>query len=295
MQISIIGTGKVGGALALALKDQGYKIAALYNRTESKALELSEITKSSVYSNPVEAAKRGEIVFITTSDSAIQDMSTNISKGHGFNEGSYVFHTSGALSSHVLQGAKDCSAFIGSIHPLQSIPGMEEGVKNFPGTVFAIEGDEESVEVGFSIARALGGLPFKIHTEDKALYHAGACAASNYLVSTVFMGVKLLERAGIPQDKAMEALMPLIKGTCGNIRELGVPQALTGPISRGEVSTVKKHLDDIKKKLPEVLIPYTSLACYTVDVSKEKGSITEEQWQSMSSMLKEIIKGNDYK
>ena len=173
-----------------------------------------------------------------------------------------------------------------SIHPMQSLASSEQAVKNFPGSYFSIEGDAEAVPEGKEIVEALGGLLVMIPGEQKALYHAGAAVASNYLVAVLDFAVMIYEALGMKRDEAVKAIMPLVRGTVNNVERVGVPDALTGPIARGDVETVEGHLEVLKKELPEMLSLYTALGRHTVKVGLAKGSLAEED----AARLREILK-----
>lgn len=275
LQIAVIGAGRVGSTLAYALHRHGHRIISIASRKLDSARRLADIVQAEPTEDVARSVAGADIVFLTVPDAAIQDVCKLISHGEWLKPGSFVFHTSGALSSEVLTTARESGAYVASLHPLQSFASMEEGLENLPGTFFVIEGDAQAIECGMHLVKQMGGRLLNISTETKPLYHAGACVASNFVVSVVRMAVELLQTIGVDADNAYEALTPLVVGTFRNIQSLGVPQALTGPISRGDTETLSKHLDALNTYRSELLPVYLELARYTVKVALEKGTIDE--------------------
>ncbi|OGW52403.1 MAG: hypothetical protein A2Z46_01730 [Nitrospirae bacterium RBG_19FT_COMBO_55_12] len=166
------------------------------------------------------------------------------------------------------------------VHPLQSVPGREQGIKNLPGSYFRIEADPEALETAKDLVKALGGIElvmpkWRSDKHSAALYHAGAVTVSNFFVALIDYGIKFYEALGADKQEALKAVLPLIRGTLHNIETLGIPDALTGPIMRGDAQTVRDHLEAMQAKAPELLGLYKELAKRTISVAQDKGSITE--------------------
>lgn len=291
--VSIVGAGKVGTALGYLLRRGGYQIVGIGSRTIESAKRAREfIGEGEATTDLKAAAGRAEIVFITTSDDAIGKVCMKISSEGGFNTGAVVFHTCGALSSEVLRSARTLGANIASLHPLQSLADVNEAVKNIPGSYFCIEGDEIALSIAREIVNVLKGREIRLRVDKKPLYHAGASVASNFLVATVGFGLELFDAAGINRQDSLNALMPLIKGTIKNIETLGIPSALTGPISRGDTGVIEDHLSVISKELPGVLRLYTELGRYTVKVALEKGTINGSDAERIISLFDKYQQGS---
>jgi len=275
-KVSIIGAGVVGTAMGYLLKRGGYHIAGISSRRiESAKKAIEFIGEGDASTDPVTTAKKADIVFITTPDRAIEDVCIRVASEGGFNPSAIVFHMSGALSSEILGSARRVGARVGSIHPLQSLADLSEAVKNIPNSYFCIEGDEEAVSAAREIVDSVGGKEITIGIDKKPLYHAGASVASNFLIR---------------REDSLHALMPLIKGTIANIERLGIPKALTGPISRGDIEVVDGHLKGIAREKEELINLYLELGRYTVKVAIEKGSIKREDAEKIVSLLNEYDK-----
>jgi predicted short-subunit dehydrogenase-like oxidoreductase (DUF2520 family) len=285
-KVAIIGAGVVGTALGYLLKKAGYEIAGIASRTRTSAQKARKFIGQGDVSTDLSAvARKADIVFITTSDTAIEDACRSIASGGGFRQGAFVLHTCGALPSGILRSAKKRGAKTGSLHPLQSLANVKEAVKNLPGSYFCVEGDPEAVAVAKEVVRALKGKEIAIQVTKKPLYHAGACAASNFLVATVGFGLDLFQAAGISRQDSIAALMPLIKGTVRNIESLGIPAALTGPIARGDARVVEDHLCALSKKGKLMTALYTELGKYTVTTGIRKGTLKKEGARALLTLF----------
>ncbi len=289
---AIIGCGKVGTALGKHLAAAGYRPAGFASRSISSARQAAESAGApdSCFENPWDAAKRADIVFITTPDGAIRPAFTAIAENGGFAENTIVLHCSGALSSAELTLAEASDLPVGempelmtgSIHPLQSFAARETG-NPFENIMMAVEGDAGAVETARSIAKDLGARPFTIRTDGKILYHAAAVVASNYLVTLMNLAIELMAASGLSASEAFEILTPLIKGTLANIKTTGIPDALTGPIARGDVDIVEKHVQAIRSlsdkkdrhKAEELADYYIKNGIETIKIARAKGTLPE--------------------
>lgn len=278
MKVAIIGAGSVGTAVGVLLARAGYEMAGVASRTPESAARLASRLGAPSYERPEEAARVADIVLITTSDQAIGKVAREVALAGGFRAGQAAIHFSGSLTSEVLEPAARAGAIALSIHPLQSCPSGEAGIRNLPRAVYSIEGDQRGYELAEKLVRALGSSSFFfIDKEAKPLYHAAACVASNYLVTLLRLSQDLLARAGMPVEMVFPALLPLIQGTLDNIAAMGIPLALTGPIARGDVGTIQDHLAAMQARAPELISFYSLLAQQTIDLAQEKGTLSPEK------------------
>jgi len=245
---TIIGPGRMGGALAIALNRAGYRIDALIDR---KGKSLPKLTR---YISPrpkilsIENLERidSEAVLITTPDRHIVDVSLRIA-GLLSPENKFIFHTSGSLSSIILEPFSELGHSIGSIHPLVSVSSPTVGARNFAGAYFCIEGDADAVEVGTRIVERLHGRPFSLKTESKPLYHLAAVLAAGHLVALADVAFSLMARTGLGIEKARTILIPLIKSTVANLESQQTVEALTGPIARGDLTVLERHIEVLSR------------------------------------------------
>ena len=180
-------------------------------------------------------------------DRAIPVVAIQVASGGALRRGAVVAHCSGALPAGVLAGVRAGGGWPGSIHPLQTFADVETAIASLPGSFYFLEGDTEAVDVLRSVVLSIDGRPVPLDSAQKSLYHAAACAASNFLVTLVDYAASLMMKAGVPPDVAMPALLPLVHGTVRNLETVGLPDALTGPISRGDIGTVKGHLAALRR------------------------------------------------
>ena len=284
-KIAIIGAGNVGKVLGYALKQKGYLLAAASARTESSRKIAADLLQCPVYSEPEKAAQQADIVFLTTPDRVIEEVCDALALKGVFRREQMVLHTSGAHSSEILSAAREAGARVFSFHPLQTFPGVEAGLRALPGTFFAVEGDQEAFIVAKELVETLEGKMLAIPTEMKPLYHAAACVACNYLSTLMDLALRMYKVMGIANEQAFESLSPLIYGTLKNIGEMGPEKALTGPVARGDLPTIKSHLEIIGKLAPELLAVYNCLGVYTADLARRKGTLTEKQEEELKNLL----------
>ncbi len=284
-KIAVIGAGNVGKVLGLALSRQGYAlVGAVTRRTETLAAA-GELLQCPVYEEPHLASREAEIVLITTPDGIIADVCRKVADNSGFSPGQVVAHCSGVHNSGILQAAREAGALVLSMHPLQTFPGTEAGLRGLPGTFFAVEGDREALPVAEELVSALGGKIMSIPTEMKTLYHAAACIACNYLATLLDGALRLYQHMDVPGEEAMEALYPLISMTLENIKEVGPEQALTGPIARGDAATVQSHVAELSRSFPSLLPLYRTLGQETVRLALRKGTLDTEQAEKIYQWL----------
>ena len=282
-KLGFIGAGRVGSALAILLQRAGYEVAGVASRRQTSAEILADRLGCPALSKP-EVARRAEALFLTTTDDAVAAVATELAGAEAFHKGQVVLHLSGALTAEALAPAAAQGAIAMSLHPIQSFASVEQAIAVLPGSFFSLEGDSRGYSFARKIVAQLQGRSFLLDSEAKVLYHAACVAASNYFVSLVACSLDLLSEAGIPADMRLPALLPLVEGTLNNIRSLGIPHALTGPIARGDAGTLKRHLDALEQ-LPEQLRLYLSMGMKTVDVARDKGTITPEQAVELRLLL----------
>ena len=287
LKIGIIGAGIVGSALAIRFAENGYKVVAVSSHTPVGAEKLAKIIKGcqAVSTNQM-VADMADIIFITTPDAAIPQIASELQ----WHQGQSVIHCSGADSSEVLQPARHMGANTGVFHPLQTFASVKQAISNLPGSTFAIEAEEPLLTTLKEMASSLQCRWIELKAEDKVIYHAAAVIASNYLVTLVKLADDLWQTFGIPREQATQALLPLLKGTLNNIENVGIPQALTGPIARGDIDTVKKHLTALQKEAPDALSTYCELGLQTIPIAQAKGRIDEEKADELRAVLKVGLK-----
>lgn len=286
--IVIIGAGKVGTAVGHVLEQSGLKVAAVAARTHGSLTRAQSYINGHTTTDIAEATKMGSIILITTPDDQIGPVCDELASRGAFDVDDCVFHMSGALSISVLDSARAEGAKTGSIHPMQTFADVPGAITNLPGSVFGVTAESEALAVAEDIVGALGGEVVLVADEDKAIYHAGAVAVCNYLVTLVAYAQELYASIGIPREVAIKAFMPLLHGSLDNVKRRGPIDALTGPIARGDTGTVRRHLDALAAADPKAVPLYKTLGRYTVAVALAKGGIDKTK----ALELRDILEGD---
>ena len=286
--VAIIGAGRLGQALALALHSVGYPVVALVARHRQKAekavallgeakprpLALSASDLGLLVSRrpgPTTVAATGQpgssgrirdnvdlattdLLIIATPDDAIAETAQRLAsldagKPHRRTlPQRTVLHTSGALSSAVLSPLAKSGFHTGSLHPLVSVSEPRAGARGLHGAFYCLEGDPTALRLARAIVKDLQGTSFSIRPESKALYHAAALLAAGHLTALFDLATELLAACGLKQSLARETLLPLVESTIGNLRVSAPEKALTGTFARGDVATVRRHLRALSGK-----------------------------------------------
>lgn len=284
--IAILGLGKVGTAVGYLLKSSGYRIAAVADVSVAALEKGTAFTGGKAFTSPAEAAAEANCIIITTIDDVIAPVCAEIVRHGAVAPGDKVIHMSGAGGLGLLAPAREAGAGVGSIHPIQSFADVEGAIRNLPGSTFGITTDEALTEWAVSVVKALQGVPFFVSEKDKALYHAAACMASNYLTTLMHMVERAYQTLGLTRDEAVHAFWPLVKGTLINVETRGTVGALTGPIARGDAGTIEKHLRAFRASLPDLLEPYCALGLMTVEVALEKKTLSPDRAETIKKLLK---------
>ena len=244
--LSIIGAGRVGRALGRRMRELGWKIGAVVARSESSARKaVRSIGAGRAHAFLTRQVLAAQVILITTQDHSVGAVAGELARiGAEELRGKIVLHTSGALSSDVLDPARQCGAAVGSMHPLQTFSGV--GVPPLEGRVFTIEGDVVAVRMARQMARALGAVPVQIEGSKKPLYHAAGALAAGNVLALMEAATRLMTAAGMKRREAVRALLPLTRQVLENFERLGPRAAWTGPLSRGDYGVVAAHTEAMK-------------------------------------------------
>lgn len=286
-KFGIIGTGTIGTILAILLEKAGSECIGVNTRSIKSYERFCKYLRKE-HLELTQLAMNSDILFLTTQDSSIEKVAAQLARNKLNKLGQVWIHCSGSLPSGVMR--QDASLSVGylSIHPLRAFADIESDLHLMAGVHFGIEGSNKECELlGEDLVNILGGISHYIDPAKKTLYHAGAVVAANYLVSLASMAVKMFNEAGIGQKAALEALLPLINGSVDNMDRVGLPYALTGPIARGDVEVVAKHLREIPSELKET---YRGLGRLALEMAIEKKSKDGTNYPSEAyRVLKELL------
>jgi predicted short-subunit dehydrogenase-like oxidoreductase (DUF2520 family) len=288
MKIAIVGAGVLGTSLGVVLTQAEHQVVAICSRTlKSARAAARRIGKVPVVGDPALAAMGADVVLLAVPDRAIPSVAIQVAAGGAMRRGAAVVHLSGALPSGVLAGVRAGGGWTASMHPLQTFADVETAVQSLPGSFFFLEGDVEALDVLRGLVLSIDGRPVPIDSATKSLYHAAACAASNFVVTLVDYAAGLLGKAGVPPDVALPALLPLVAGTLKNLEAVGLPDALTGPIDRGDLGTVRGHLTALRRVPGDLVRLYSALARKTVEVALRKGKIERATADAFLELLRD--------
>jgi predicted short-subunit dehydrogenase-like oxidoreductase (DUF2520 family) len=273
--VSIIGTGRLGTTLAVALAAKGYSIRSLVSRRVQNARKAAKLLDADVQ---VLAAKElpsligADVFLITVPDDQIAGVARELTEINADRRVT-ALHTSGALSSDVLAPLAKKGWHTGSIHPLMSVSAAHDSLR---GAFWSVEGDRTALRLGKEIVRDLDGKSFSIKSEDKPLYHAAAVMVSGNVVALFDVALEMLGECGLDRKTARAVLLPLIASSVRNLETKTPEESLTGTFSRGDVETVKRHLAALKnKELADALELYRLLGQRSLKLAKEHPQITQ--------------------
>ncbi len=242
--INIIGAGKLGKSIAkLIVKNQAGSIQGICNSSLHSSQEAVSFIGAGMPFHEIDDLPSADITFITVPDDKIKDICDKLSHAKNFPSSSVVVHCSGLLTSDILNAARYKGCSVASIHPMRSFAEPKISVEQFIGTYCAIEGSVEAEKIIGDIFQKIGGKIIHIEKNNKSFYHAAGVIASNYLITLTHHAIESLKNAGIEHEKSVDMILNLMTGTLINLSKTKSPtESLTGPIKRGDVETIKKHM-----------------------------------------------------
>ncbi|MCI8327879.1 MAG: DUF2520 domain-containing protein, partial [Lachnospiraceae bacterium] len=254
MKIGFIGAGKVGCTLGKHFREHGVQVSGYYSRTLESAQFAAEFTKTACYETLEQIVCFSDTLFLTVSDSAVEQVWEFLR--HLPIQGKIICHCSGVLSSSVFSGIDQVKAFGYSIHPIYAIHSKTTSYKEIGKAHLTIEGSNRKLQEMKLLIEKCGNPVTIISSEEKSKYHTACVVSSNLVIALASIGQRLLKECGFSKKEAEEALMPLFYDNCKAIVEKGITGALTGPVSRGDLQTLEKHLEilDVQDRLWYLLL-----------------------------------------
>jgi predicted short-subunit dehydrogenase-like oxidoreductase (DUF2520 family) len=282
--LGFIGAGPVGTTFGVRLAEQGYRVTAVSDIDPAFTERFAKLVAGcTICAKNQAVVDTAEMVFITTADDYISKVCSELT----WRQGQAVVHCSGASTVQSLDSARRQGALVGSIHPCQTFSGIEQAIENLPGSTFGIEAEGPLRETLTQMARALKGDIVYLTSEDKVLYHAAAAIACNYFTTIVKLATDLWKNFGKTSADGIKAYLPLLRGTLTGIEKVGFPKCLTGPIARGDVATIRRHVAALEKYAPEILPLYKELGRLTIPIGQDKGTLSQDKAEDLRSILKE--------
>ena len=271
--ISLIGLGRLGTALAIALDSAGYRIVSLVGRRRPKlpkASRLLDVSCLRLVTKELDNGPVGDLIIVSVPDDQIATVADSLVEINP-NGRRTVLHTSGALSSKVFASLAANGWHIGSIHPLASVSDPASGVEALKRAYWCVEGDATAIRMAKRLVGDLGAQSFSLKSEDKPLYHAAAVMSSGNMTALFDVALEMLERCGVSRRTSQKMLLPLLESNTMNLSHSDPEDALTGTFARGDLATVRIHLSALKgKDLDEALQLYRLLGKRSMELVKHK-------------------------
>jgi len=272
-RITIIGVGKVGSALAIELSDKGFKITALVDRNISRIKRIKPKCGCE-YVMPhlnAEVIGKSDVLILCLKD---DDINKYVLELHNINlKGKILLHTSGLLTSEVFNVLNAGKSHTGSFHPAQTFTKQSFANKGLlSGIYFGVEGGKYALEFVKEAVKKFKSDYIVIPKNQKPLYHLSCVVSSNFLIANFYLLKIFSKSLGIKEHKLQKILEPLFCNTLKNIHEAGVTDSLTGPVSRGDISTVNSHLNLLHRKFPKYVEYYKVTSKVLAEVARFKSN-----------------------
>ncbi|HEX3376571.1 MAG TPA: Rossmann-like and DUF2520 domain-containing protein [Candidatus Acidoferrales bacterium] len=277
MTLSIVGTGRVARALGRRLRELGWSVGAVTGRSLASArAAVHAIGAGQAFGAPNPKILNSSVILIATPDSAIESVAKNISEiGGGGWRGKVVLHTSGSLGLRVLQPLANVGASVGSMHPIQTF--SDQNMPDLSKVIFGIDGSPAALQVARKMIRQMDGVAVRLSGANKAAYHAAGLFACGFVLVLMETGTHLLMSQGFKRRQALRALLPLVRQTLDNLESVGPRAAWTGPLSRGDFSTVERHVAALATGDAEFMEAYQALSRLTARLlSSESGTMLKQ-------------------
>jgi predicted short-subunit dehydrogenase-like oxidoreductase (DUF2520 family) len=278
----LVGAGAVGTALGVALSRAGWPVHAVASRDPDRRRRFRELVPAArAFVDAQALVEEVELIVLAVPDDALAPLAGTLR----MYSGQAMIHTSGVLGAEVLEPAMAAGTQIGSFHPLVAFADTERAVAALHGATIAIEGDDQFLALLAEMAEAVGARPVRLAPGSKSAYHAAAVLAAGGFVALLDAIAELGRVAGLDEAGALAIYGPLIEGTLGNARALGIRQALTGPITRGDAGTLRAHLAALEAYAPGVVPLYRAAAEREIVLAEGRGALTPEGARTLRASL----------
>lgn len=291
--VTVIGAGSVGTALAKLLQTKGHRIVGVLNRKlSSSRRSASALRTTGFFSHLEDIPPSTDLLLIAVPDGVIPSVATLVASRSPLNfERLSAFHTSGVLTSSALLPLRRNGSTVFSLHPIQVFPRgtpLARRVLSLKNIYYGIEGDAMGLRVARKLVSDLGGKYIVIPAERKVLYHIACVFASNYLVVLMGLLEEASQEAGLGRMKFLRVFKPLITTTLDHVRSVSPKGALTGPIERDDVSTVERHVEQLRLSRSDLRSIYAALGSAAVQLALKKKSLTEGQARKLLGIMKRV-------
>jgi predicted short-subunit dehydrogenase-like oxidoreductase (DUF2520 family) len=287
-RIAFIGAGRVGAALAVAFARAGWQVTAAASRDPGRRARFSELVPGArTFADAPAVLDEADLIFLTVPDDAI----AGVADGLHLYSGQALVHTSGALPANVLAPAMAAGTNVAGFHPLVAFADHERSLASLRGATVALEGDAALLPLLAEMAESIGARPVLLPEGGKQAYHAAAMMAAGGLVGLLDAIVEVARAADLDEQQALTVYLPLARQTLDNAERLGVGAALTGPFLRGDVGTVRGHLEVLREHAPAALPLYVAVARRELAMTGRRGELDEQQMAELARLLDDAAGG----
>lgn len=282
LRIGFIGAGRLGKALAWSFAAAGLRVRAAASSNAASARELAEGVPGCEAMAAQAVVDGCDLVFLTTPDSAISTTCASLR----WHPGVSVVHCSGVTEVDTLYAARDQGAFIGGFHPMQTFGDPAAAVASLPGSTITIEAEEPLNAILVMLAGQLGCRVNRLPPGMRARYHAAAGFTSQFINALFAEAARVWESWGATEAEALQAMLPMARGTLASIESAGIARGMPGPVSRGDVGSVEKHVAALAALSEHSLNFYRTLCASTIPLAVERGSIDEDTARRLRQVLR---------
>ncbi len=282
LKLGFIGAGRAGTGLATGFARAGRDVVAVASRSIASAQALVKRVRGARACAPQEVADRADLVFLTVPDDAIE----RVASGIRWRAGSACVHCSGAADLDALKKAAADGALTGGFHPLHMFGEPGQSPDALAGCAIALAGPDALLKKLERLARSLGAKPLRLPEGGRALYHAAANFSGAFVIALVQETIALWKKLGIAEADALAALLPLLRGTVDNVERLGAAGGLGSAVARGDLGTIRRHLDALAESAPDSLELYRILSLRTIPLALAKGTLKPETAKEIAALLR---------
>jgi predicted short-subunit dehydrogenase-like oxidoreductase (DUF2520 family) len=287
-RIGVVGAGRVGAVLAAALRGAGHEIVAVAGESDASRLRIQTLLPDVDARKPSAVAREADILFLTVPDDVLGNVVAMLSAAGAIHAGQYVVHTSGRHGTGVLGPAAERGAHVAAMHPAMTFTGTGLDLPRVPGCVFGCTGDDGVRPVVEGLVCDLRARAVWVRDEQRVLYHAALAHGANHLVTLVGQATRLLAATGVENPSAL--LRPLLQASLDNTLAYG-DAALTGPIVRGDLETVREHLRTLADSSPDALESYVVMGRATANVAVLDGRLPPRRAAAIVEALNDATVG----
>jgi predicted short-subunit dehydrogenase-like oxidoreductase (DUF2520 family) len=274
--IGLIGAGAVGKALASAIAQTGMALQCVIDKSAARARELALAVGAPRSGTDYRLIGSDvELLIVAIPDDQLPDLDRTLARKYADFSVNACVHTAGALPGSILEELDANGVSVGSLHPLQTFP-KQGPPPSLQGVYFTLEGDENLTATLKVLVQKIGGIPVVIPADKKAVYHAAAVFASNFLPVLVRESLDLLGQAGIREETGHQMIAPLMRESLENCLHHGAAEAITGPVMRGDVETIRLHLEALKESSADASVIYRILSLKALELAVERGLPTAD-------------------